>query len=238
MSPPATHHSPSSPGTSLPEDTSLALDLISSEASHELVHALNYLRFLVRSNKGNGVSAELIDYAGPEIERLELLLHHLYSFKLPALTLKKVSLSELLEQSLSPLRDSCAQAQVELCLEVADTLSAYVDAAALSSALRYLLKHALANAPPGSRITMHAAAAAGPYGNIQIAVADSGPPLDDPSPAVLFNVWDIGATESQLSRRVFAQRLIRNLGGTLTFESVRGRNVFLITLPATPSEHR
>ena len=238
MSPPDTNHSPSSPGASSPEGTALALDLISSEASHELVHALNYLRFLVRSNKGSGVAAELIDYAGPEIERLELLLNYLYSFKLPALTLKKVSLPELLEQSLSALRDNCAQAQVELSVEIADALSAYVDAAALSSALRYLLEHALANAPPDSRITVHAATAAGPYGSLQIEVADSGPPLDDPSPAVLFNVWDIGATESQLSRRVFAQRLIRNLGGTLTFEPVSGRNVFRVILPATPSEHR
>lgn len=238
MSPPATSHSPSAPDACSPEDTALALDLLSSEASHELVHALNYLRFLVRSNKGSGVSAELIDYAGPEIERLELLLHHLYSFKLPALTLKKVSLSELLEQSLSPLRDSCAQAQVELCTEVTDALSAYVDEAALSSALRYLLKHALTNAPQGSRIKVYAATDASSHGGLLIEVADSGPPLDDPSPAAMFNVWGIGAIETQLSRRVFAQRLIRNLGGTLTFESVSGCNVFRVTLPTAPSEHR
>ena len=234
MSPPATSLGPLASGASSPENTALALDLISSEASHELVHALNYLRFLVRSHQRSGVSAELVGYATPEIERLEQLLSHLHRFKLPALQLKNVALAELLAQSLSPVRAACTQAQVALCIEVPTHLSAYVDAAALSSALRYLLKHALENSHPGSCITVRAAADTSPYGGLQLEVVDGGPPLQDSTPTALFDVWDIGAAEDQVSRRVFAQRLIRNLGGSLTFERVSCSNVFRITLPTAP----
>ena len=238
MSPPPSTHSVPAPGAAPPEDIALALDLLSSEAGHELVHALNYLRFLVRSSQGRGVSAELVDYAVPEIERLEQLLDHLRRFKLPALTLKIIPLRELLEQSLATLRDACAQAQVELSLECPANLLAYVDATAMQAAVRYLLKHALANVPPGSRITVRAATEASPHGRLHIEVADSGPPPPDSTPAALFNVWGFEATEDQTSRRVFALRLIRNLGGTLTFERTSDCNLFRISLPAAPGALR
>lgn len=220
------------------ESTVLALDLLSSETAHELVHVLNYLRFLVRSNNGHGVSAELVDFAAPEIERLEQLLSHLRQFKLPALALKYVALADLLEQCAALFRDACARAHVELILEAAEHIVAYIDPAALTTVLRCLVNHALHHSARGSNILIRMAHDASSPGSVAVEIIDNGPLLPDPSPAALFDVWNIGTAETQTARRVFALRLVRNLGGTLTFEQTDGRNVFRISLPAARNEAR
>ena len=50
------------------QDAAIALNLISSEAGHEVVQTLNYLRFLVRNKQSSGVTSEIIDFAVPEID--------------------------------------------------------------------------------------------------------------------------------------------------------------------------
>lgn len=233
--------SPCATDTEIPPlaETTLALNLISSEVGHELVHTLNYLRFLLQNSKGSSVPSEVVDFATPEIERLEGLIAHLRQFKLPTPELTNIALAEIINQSLSLLHQASVKAQVTWALEVPRHLCVYADAAYLATALRCMAKHSIENAPPGSTITVRAAASNAAYQeSVLIEVIDCGPPLADANPAGLFNLWVIQPFESQTARRAFAHRLLRDLSGTLAYEYAGGCTTFRLSLPIARGEAR
>lgn len=168
-------------------DATVALSLISSEVGHEVVQALNYLRFLVKNTQSGQLAPEILGFAVSEIERLTRLVQHLRHFRLPPLALKEVALADRVEQTLSGLCDGTAD--VKWTLEVPRHLVLQTDAAFLAGALGSLSSHALVNAPPGSVVTVRAAATDWNRGEeISVEVVDCGPPLPDPSPRALFDV--------------------------------------------------
>lgn len=220
------------PPSVLLEDAAITLNLIASETGHEAAQTLNYLRFLVQKAQGSQLAPELADFALPEIERLERLVQHLRQFKLPPLGLAEVALAARLEQTLSTLDETCAKAGTTWAIEVPSHLWVHTDASYLAKALHCLASHALGNAPPGTVVAIRAAATGLNRGEeISVEIVDCGPPLQDPSPRALFDVWTLHTPDSQAARRAIAHRLLRHLGSTLTYEHTGGSNVFRFSLP-------
>lgn len=216
-------------------DHAIILSLIASETGHEAAQTLNYLRFLVQKLQGSQQAPELAGFALPEIERLERLVQHLRQFKLPPLVLTEVALAALFEHILSTLNDARATAGVTWTIEAQSCQYVHTDASYLTTALRCLATHALANAPPGSVIRVRAARIDGVFEKeILVEITDAGAPLPDTSPRALFDVWTLHAPDSQAARRAIAHRLLRYLGSTLTYEYTGGSSVFRCSLPAAP----
>ena len=170
-------------------------------------------------------------HLGPTV-LLERLVEHLRHFKLPPLVLINAALADIITQSLSALCAACGEMGVTLALEVPRNLYVQVDATYFAKSMHCLVKHALENAPSGSNLTVRATPEnAAAQASVSIEVVDSGPPLKESSPEAIFGVWNFLKPESQAARRVFAHRLLRNLGSTLAYEYTGGGNVFRFSLP-------
>ncbi len=70
-------------GDKLPLETAAALHSISAEVLHEIVHTLNFLRYLVEQDGNAALAPEALGFARNEIARLERLVGNLRQLKLP-----------------------------------------------------------------------------------------------------------------------------------------------------------
>jgi len=219
-------------------DVAVVAGLLSSEVNHELAQTLNFLRYLL-GQLGDESGGEVGTFARTEIERLTRLVQHLRVFKLPSPTLADVVLAEFTASCIARVQDAAELRRTVLIAEVPDSLRIRTDVEYLGAAVVQMLEHAIANSPPGSSVTIRALLIeSSAQASMRMDVIDCGPALSQAKPAALFEIWGMVPIGGPAQRRAVAQRLLRHLGGALSYERREDRNIFSIAMPTLIEEQR
>ena len=218
-----------------------------ADASHELRSPLANLRGTIevalRRPRSNAEYEETLGAAVREIERLSRLANDL-------LTLSRIDAGNLdarpapcdpvpiARDALAAFAARAAEKELRLRLEAPPSLAAVADADRLRQVLDNLLDNALRHAPPGSSVTVTAAAR---DDAVLVAVRDEGPGLTAEEQAHVFDRF----YRTDLSRArtsgglglglAIAKAIVEAHGGTLTVESEPGAGAtFLARFPSGP----
>jgi signal transduction histidine kinase len=152
---------------------------------------------------------------------------------------RRVELAPFLEQVVRAARPAFDVARLELRTDLAAATPAVLaDEGRLGQVLRNLLENARAHTPAGGIVTIDAR---GAHGQVEIAVADTGPGI---APALLPRVFERGARGADSRSRAnggsglglaIVRSLVEAHGGRVDVQSAPGRGArFVLTLPAAP----
>ena len=171
---------------------------------------------------------DVLDLAKIEAGRMEL-------------ELSDVSLSEILKSGLTMHEERASRGTVALGLEVTpEEIQLRADERKLRQIVFNLLSNAIKFTPPGGRVHVSAYVEGGV---VQVAVADTGPGIDDDESESIFDVFQQGRhgtiadrTEGSGLGLPLARRFVELHGGRLWVESAPNRgSTFRFTMPLSES---
>lgn len=212
-------------------DVAVALSLLSSEVLHEVTHTLNFLRLLL-GEPASDANAELTRFGRAELERMQRMVRHLRTLKLPTPELAEVSLSDLVRQSIEQVRASVAQGALSIDAHIPTDVVVRTDAECLRSAFRNLLLDALDRSAAETSVLITADASG--QQPLQLEFLDEGEAIPTRDGAAL-DGWSAGRPTTAAFRRVLAHRLLRHLGWSMDCERRAQRNVIRLTAPVPMS---
>lgn len=212
-------------------EVATALSLIGAEVIHEVTHTLHFLRFL-QQESCSSTDPEIVRFGGIELDRMQHLLGDLRRFKLPVPELRVASLSWLVGQCIERARESAAPCVLSVEVGIPSEIVVCTDVGCLGSALKHLLRDALARVPKGSSVVIRADTSAGHP--LWIELSDAGEALPDRD-AVPLDWRDLASPLAPTFRRMMAHRLLRHIGWSMSYERQGDRNVFRLTAPMSMS---
>lgn len=206
-------------------DVAVALSLLSADVLHEVTHTLYFLRLLTQEPTSND-GAEITRFAKTELERMQRMVRDLRQLKLRAPEQVEVSLSILVNQSIHRVQESGSPGALYIEARIPAEAVVHTDPECLGSALNNLLLDALERVSEGSPLLIAADAAEPP----QLELSDEGEaPIDL---AVATPDWrQAGFPRTPTFRRILAQRLLRHIGWSMSYERRAQRNVLRLTPP-------
>jgi signal transduction histidine kinase len=211
-----------------------------ANASHELrtpIFSLGgFVELLLDEDLDEGTRDEFLRAIKEQVDRLQKLATDLLDLsRLDAgsldLVSEQVDLAELagsVAREFVPALDAHG-ANLSLRLETGG-VDAVCDPARVAQIMRILLDNALRHTPPGTDVEISASRS---NGRAQIAVADSGPGLDERTRRHAFERFFTAdeASGSGLGLAI-AKELAERMNGGIELSSRRGRTVFSLDLPA------
>lgn len=232
-------------GCNEPGEAALVASMLSAELSHELAKTLAFMRCLVlpeqieRAGTDQARDAELLDFAKQEIARIERVLSLLRRFNPGPPVSEEVDLAAVVAQIVEESSVERAERRVNVATKVPEQIQLRADVGWLKGALGHLIRHAVASAPSGSCVMVRAAAThSGSEPAVQIDIEDAGEAFPSGRASQLFDVWQISSVDSPAFQRAAAYRLLRQLGGAVSYRRQQDRNGFQIVLPTRLEELR
>lgn len=161
------------------------------------------------------------------------MLSLLRRFKLGPPVSEDVDLAAVVAQVVEESSVERSERRVDVTSAVPAQMHLRVDVAWLKGALARLIRQAVAKSPPGSCVMVRAAATLSESEpSVRIDIEDEGAALPSGRASQLFDVWQISSVDSPAFQRAAASRLLRQLGGAVSYWRQQDRNCFQIVLPA------
>ncbi|MDQ3992175.1 MAG: HAMP domain-containing histidine kinase [Actinomycetota bacterium] len=212
-----------------------------ANASHELrtpIFSLGGFVELLRDEELDAYArAEFLQAVAEQVERLQKLATDLLDLsRLDAgsldLTAENVDVAELADSVAREFVPALDAHGSRLALEIeAGRVEAVCDPDRVAQIMRILLDNALRHTPPGTDVEISAGRE---NGHVRIAVADSGPGLEENARRHAFERFFTadGASGSGLGLAI-AKELAERMDGGITLTSRPGRTVFALELPVS-----
>lgn len=208
-----------------------ALDALAADISHQLSHALAFLRCLTIADSTE-LTAEDRELATVEVERIQLLMRQLLVLRMPSPLRVPTPALQLLKQASAALSAPKAARNVELVLDVPEHVVLHAEPGLLYILIRDMLASAIARAAPDSIVTaclLPANASAEATLTIKTSSHDAAvSPLEDP-----FNPWNSNTGAPGPLGLAVAYRIARTFGWTLSASSTSVRPGLLLSIPAS-----
>jgi C4-dicarboxylate-specific signal transduction histidine kinase len=199
------------------------------EIAHELTYSVSYFRFfLMRARVDAAVSADDIENAGDEIERLARMLAALRHFALPPAEIRCVAITGPIRQAQSLVREGLTEKAIRFEIEHTEPMFVRADRDQLVQVLANLFRNAVDAVEDAGSIRVVCSCAAG---WVTIRVIDDGPGIPSDLSERLFTPLLAGETRGMGVGLVVAAGMVRGWGGTLDHRRSDDLTDFFMVLP-------
>ncbi len=205
-----------------------------ANASHQLRTPLTGLKLRLEAIRADGgVAAEHAAKAEEELDRLGALVNDMLALASAATTAPAgvaVDLSDIVGEAVERWRAPAAEARKTVQAGRHESVEVFADPADLAHVVDNLIENALRYSPPGSRVTVEAAAE---DGRATIAVADDGPGIPSKDRSRVFERFYRGANGRQtgpgtgLGLAIVAE-LVERWGGGVSLGAGPGTRVEVV----------
>lgn len=208
-----------------------ALDALAADISHQLSHALAFLRCLTIADSTE-LTAEDRELATVEVERIQLLMRQLLTLRLPSPLRVPTPALQLLKQASASLSAPKATRNIELVLDVPEDVVLHAEPGLIYILMRDMLASAIARAASDSTVTACLLSGIAPAEATLTVTSGSNDtsaaPLEDP-----FNPWNSHTGSPGPLGLAVAYRIARTLGWTLSVSSTSVGPGLLLSIPAS-----
>jgi PAS domain S-box-containing protein len=222
-----------------------SLSLLASGLHHEIKNPLTALSIHVqlleehlRAGDEGGPVRAMLGVIKAEVRRLNGILESFRNFaNLQHLAVKPTDVVGLLEDVARLIGPQAEQQRVRLVLErpAADLPRAALDPEKIEQAVLNLVLNALDAMPGGGDLTLGASAT---DGRVELVVRDTGPGIAPDVREHIFRPYFSTKSEGTGMGLALAEKLVRQHGGRIDFQTGRGGTTFRIAVPLNGKEDR
>jgi signal transduction histidine kinase len=215
------------------------LGQIAASVAHELRNPLSGIkmnaRVLADELKRANIADRSLDLIIREIDRMDLFLGELLDLASPGLAgpirAEPVRLVELADSVLSLLAGRCRHGGVEVIRQFADC-ETHGDSQQLRQVMLNLMLNALDAMPHGGKMTVAIQPAAGDTGSVRFSVADTGPGVQSPPGADIFDPFVTTKPGGTGLGLAMCRQVISRHSGRIGYDTSPAGCTFWFELPA------
>lgn len=216
-----------------------SLEALSASMAHEIRSPITAARSLVQQIAEDPMASANAEYArvaAAELDRVERSVSHLLRYaREEPLRPREMELGEVVASALETLRERIDRSQVEVRVEMSESLPLSGDPDKLRRVVINLVTNGLEalddSGFPGPTLTVTGGAA--PAGQeVWLRVADNGPGIEPDRLEKIFDPFHTSKTEGTGLGLAITRKLVEAHGGTVEVESTLGAGAtFVVTLP-------